>query len=41
MKKKQLKKKMNKCDKGKQATYKYDYAFGENINQEQTSNWRI
>jgi hypothetical protein len=29
---------MNKCDKRKQATYKYDYAFGENINKEQTSN---
>ena len=29
---------MNKCDKRKQATYKYDYAFGKNINQEQTSN---
>ena len=29
---------MNKCDKRNQATYKYDYAFGENINKEQTSN---
>ena len=29
---------MKKCDKRKQATYKYDYAFGENINKEQTSN---